>query len=186
MAIAKDFGFVGRLSLDFAQTGDMGYGVRFERLTVPSELQRWLALSPLRMPRVRVTGEDLARAKLLRAAIWRVAEAMLGDTTLRAADVRHINRAAYERGLVRQLDPEVTSMRWHRPSAAAALHTIAQDAVLLFGEPRQRARLRRCENPRCKAVFFDDSRPGTRRWCASNRCGDRIRARLYRRRHNSS
>ena len=59
MAIAKDFGFVGRLSLDFAQTGDMGYGARFERLTVPSELQRWLALSPLRVPRVRVTGEDL-------------------------------------------------------------------------------------------------------------------------------
>ena len=45
MAIAKDFSFVGRLSLDFAQTGDMGYGARFERLTVPSELQRWLALS---------------------------------------------------------------------------------------------------------------------------------------------
>ena len=34
MAIAKDFGFIGRLCLDFAQTGDMGYGSQFERLTV--------------------------------------------------------------------------------------------------------------------------------------------------------
>ena len=40
MAIQKDFSFIKQLSLDFAQTGNMGYGARFERLTSPSELQR--------------------------------------------------------------------------------------------------------------------------------------------------
>src|SRR6185503_14887917 len=91
MARAKDFKFFGRLCLDFAQTGDMGWGTRYERLTSPSELQRWLSMSPLQLPSVRVTSEDLPRAKILRRAIWRVAEAVLADTVPRPADVRVIN-----------------------------------------------------------------------------------------------
>src|SRR2546421_12767776 len=79
LAIAKDFKFVGRLCLDFAQTGDMGWGTKYERLTSRSELQRWLLLSPLQLSRVRVASEDLRRAKMLRRAIWRVAEAVLAD-----------------------------------------------------------------------------------------------------------
>jgi len=71
-------------------------------------------------------------------------------------------------------------MHWRQPTAAAAFATIAQDAVLLFGDLAQRSRLRRCGHPRCRIIFYDDSRPGLRRWCASNRCGDRTRARMYR------
>jgi predicted RNA-binding Zn ribbon-like protein len=85
--------------------------------------------------------------------------------------------------LVRALNPAANSMRWHHPTVTGALATIAQDAVTLFGEPTQRSRIRRCENGGCRVVFYDDSRPGLRRWCASNRCGDRMRARLYRARH---
>jgi predicted RNA-binding Zn ribbon-like protein len=185
MAIAKDFVFFGRLCLDFAHSGDMGYGTRFERLTSPSELQRWLSLSPLQLVTVRITAEDLEHAKMLRGAIWRVAEAILSDAVPAFADLQLINKIACQPNLTRKLDREAKSMSWHRPSMPAALATIAQDAVLLFGDQLQRARLRRCENPDCKAVFYDDSRPGLRRWCASNRCGDRIRARLYRERHKS-
>ena len=128
---------------------------------------------------------DLLRAKMLRRAIWRVAEAVLATASPLIDDVRRINRMARQPGLVRQLDEEAKSMDWQRPTTAAALATIAQDAVLLFGDPAQRARLRRCENSGCRTIFFDDSRPGRRRWCAPNRCGDRIRARLYRERRRS-
>ncbi|MBZ5610383.1 MAG: ABATE domain-containing protein [Acidobacteriia bacterium] len=185
MAIAKDFGFIGRLCLDFAQTGDMGWGTRFERLTAPSELRRWLSLSPLRLERLSIHPEDLARAKMLRGAIWRIAEASLAGVIPRPKDVRLLNRRAWDRGLTRELDLAAKSMRWHRPTVGAALATIAQDAVALFGDPAQRARIRRCENSGCRVIFYDDSRPGLRRWCASNRCGDRIRAKAYRARHRS-
>jgi len=77
MAIAKDFVFFGRLCLDFAHTGDMGYGSRFERLTSPGELQRWLSLSLVNLPKLRVRVEDLQRAKALRKAIWSIANAVL-------------------------------------------------------------------------------------------------------------
>src|SRR2546425_3521006 len=88
VAIAKDFKFVGRLCLDFAQTGDMGWGTKYERLTSPSELQRWLSLSPLQLSRVRVASEDLRRAQMLRPAIWRGAETILAHTAPRTLAIR--------------------------------------------------------------------------------------------------
>jgi predicted RNA-binding Zn ribbon-like protein len=185
MAIAKDFVLVGRLCLDLVHTGDMGYGSAFERLSVPSELRRWLSLCPLRLTAVNTTTADLEQAKRLRGAIWRVATAIVDQVAPAAADVRRINGMACRPGLSRELDSHAASMRWHRPTVDLALTTIAEDAVVLFGDKVQRARLRRCENPGCRSMFYDDSRPGTRRWCASNRCGDRMRARLYRQRRRA-
>lgn len=186
MARARDFSFIGRLCLDFAQTGDMGWGTRYERLTSPSELGRWLTLCPLHVAVASITAADVVQAIGVRTAIWRAAQALLAGHKPRAADVRRLNIEARRPPLVRELSPDGASMRWHRPKVAAALATIAQDAVLLFGDPQQRARLRRCENSGCRVVFFDDSRPGARRWCAANRCGDRTRAREYRRRHTGT
>jgi len=183
MAKAKDFSFVGRLCLDFAQTGDMGWGTQYERLTSPSELGRWLTLCPLRVAVTSITAADVEQAIGLRKAIWQVSQAVLAGDKPRLADIRRLNVAARRWGLVRELTADGTSMRWHHPNVAAALATIAQDAVLLFGDSEQRTRLRRCENSTCRVVFYDDSRPGARRWCFPNRCGDRVRAREYRWRH---
>jgi predicted RNA-binding Zn ribbon-like protein len=183
MSISPDFGFVGRLCLDLTVTGDMGYGARFERLISPAELRRWFSISPLRIANIRVRRADVADAKALRGAIWRVVGAVLAGRVPTAPDVRLINRVGREPALIRELHPGAEAMRWYRPTAARALATIAQDAVVLLGDPAQRLRIHRCENPRCRVVFYDDSRPGLRRWCAPNRCGDRMRAKLYRERH---
>jgi predicted RNA-binding Zn ribbon-like protein len=183
MAISKDFAFIGRLSLDFAQTGDMGYGARFERLRSPSDLRRWLSLSPLRLAHVRISKADLELAKRLRSALWRVASALLDGTAPKTSDVRLLNRLGRQPCLIHELAPDGQSIRWRQPTIQAALATLAQDAIMLFGEPAQRTRIHRCENTGCRVIFCDESRPGRRRWCAANRCGDRTRARLYRQRH---
>src|SRR5512133_1271187 len=91
MARAKDFSFIGRLCLDFAQTGDMGWGTRYERLTSPSELGRWLTLCPLHVAVASITNADLVRAIGLRAAIWRVSQALLAGDEPRVADIRRLN-----------------------------------------------------------------------------------------------
>jgi predicted RNA-binding Zn ribbon-like protein len=185
VAIRRDFGFIGRLCLDFAQTGDMGYGARFERLTSPAELARWMSLSPFGFPQVRIGSAELNRAKTLRGAIWRIAEAVIARKSPKSADIGVVNRTACAGGLVRKLNPGGKSFRWYHPTIRAALAMIAQDAVALFGDRAQRKRLRRCNNPGCIVIFYDDSRPGRRRWCAPNRCGDRIRAKSYRERQRS-
>jgi predicted RNA-binding Zn ribbon-like protein len=141
-----------------------------------------MQLCSLELPALRSTNANLARAKKLRAVIWRIAQAVLSDARPRVADVRRLNAEAKRPSLVRVLSGDGTSTHWHHPTVAAAFATIAQDAVSLFGDATQRVRLRRCENSSCRVVFYDDSRPGLRRWCAPNRCGDRIRARAYRQR----
>jgi predicted RNA-binding Zn ribbon-like protein len=186
MPISPDFVFIGRLSLDLTITGDMGYGTRFERLTNPSAFRRWLSLSPLHLTGIPVGSADVENAKALRGAIWRVVGAIVARSAAAPSDVRLINRVGREPALTRELLPGARSMSWYRPTAAQALATIAQDAVVLLADPTQRARIHRCENPRCRTIFYDDSLPGLRRWCAPNRCGDRIRAKLYRERQKTS
>ena len=43
-------------------------------------------------------------------------------------------------------------------------------------------RLKMCASEECKRVFFDRSKPGTRRWCQSTLCGNRQKTRTYRER----
>lgn len=185
MAVHKDFAFVGRLCLDFAQTGDMGFGARYERLTSPSELARWMSLSELGLPNVRVTRADLRTAIRVRGVTWRMVTAAVDRTKASPADMRALNRIATKQALVRALDVGARSTSWYRPTVGQAIVTIAQDAVLLLGDGAQRKRLRRCANSGCQVLFYDDSRPGRRRWCFPNRCGDRVRARAYRERHRA-
>ena len=47
-------------------------------------------------------------------------------------------------------------------------------------------RLKMCAAEECRRVFFDRSKPATRRWCMSTLCGNRIKTRTYRERHRKS
>jgi predicted RNA-binding Zn ribbon-like protein len=43
-------------------------------------------------------------------------------------------------------------------------------------------RLKMCASEECRRVFFDRSKPSTRRWCMSSLCGNRMKTRNYRER----
>ena len=43
-------------------------------------------------------------------------------------------------------------------------------------------RLKMCAAEECRRVFYDRSKPGTRRWCQSTLCGNREKTRTYRER----
>jgi len=47
-------------------------------------------------------------------------------------------------------------------------------------------RLKVCASDECGWVFFDRSKPGNRRWCSSQRCGNREKTRAYRARLQAS
>jgi predicted RNA-binding Zn ribbon-like protein len=66
--------------------------------------------------------------------------------------------------------------------ADAVLSTVARDAIDLFGGPRA-SRLKRCQGVNCAIPFVDTSRPGTRRWCSMERCGNRAKARIHYHQH---
>lgn len=47
-------------------------------------------------------------------------------------------------------------------------------------------RLKMCASEECSWIFFDRSKPGNRRWCSSDVCGNRHKARAYRERQREA
>jgi predicted RNA-binding Zn ribbon-like protein len=64
-----------------------------------------------------------------------------------------------------------------RRDVATALSAVARDAVDLLAGP-DRNRIRRCG--RCTLHFVDRSRPGNRRWCSMELCGNQSKAEAFR------
>jgi predicted RNA-binding Zn ribbon-like protein len=64
-------------------------------------------------------------------------------------------------------------------SAAAALSAIARDVIDLLDGPLGH-RIRVCAADDCGLLFVDASRPGTRRWCSMQRCGNLAKVRTHR------
>lgn len=177
----------GRLCIDFTQTGGETPAVRahYETLRQPEDFAAWLDDCPLHVPGVRVTAEEFAEALVLREAIWRSAQAIRQGSDPDGGDLAAINRAASAADLAPEIAGDGLTMIWQGPmTGSATLSTIARDAIDLFsGELR--GRIRECENPTCALLFVDTSRPGLRRWCHMDRCGNRFKTAAYRRRKRS-
>ena len=69
-------------------------------------------------------------------------------------------------------------------SFASVLAMVARDAIEVLGAGDGRLRL--CADEVCSLVFYDESRPGQRRWCATARCGNRANTKAYRARKGTS
>jgi predicted RNA-binding Zn ribbon-like protein len=168
----------GRVSLDFVATVGERWRRSFERLRTPDDLARWIVESGLLEERPRITRRQLEAARVLREAIDRLARP--GREPL-AGDLDELNRWAAKAPLAPRLT-RGRELRWcaDRP-ADAVLATIARDAADLLSGPLA-GRVRECRAPDCALLFVDSSRPGRRRWCSGEACGNRTRTKAYRRR----
>lgn len=124
-----------------------------------------------------VTGADKQKSSVP-AEVLRTARAAAGTPASSPADIAVVNEVAARPALVRALRLEGGTVHV-APSAAAALASIAQDAVDLFGGPLV-DRIRICSAEDCGLLFVDASRPGRRRWCSMERCGNRSKVRAHR------
>lgn len=177
----------GCLCLEFAMTGGEGEYQRFELFRTPADLARWMAESQLGVEVEGIAPADLLAAKRLREAIWRVATSILHSRRPRRVDLAALNEAAARPALAPRIDEAGGNERsWARPCAAGqALSTIARDAIDLFTGPLA-GRIRECAGPTCSLIFLDTSRPGTRRWCSMERCGNWAKLRGFRERRRAA
>jgi predicted RNA-binding Zn ribbon-like protein len=162
--------FVGRLSLDLVAS----------ELSSVEHLEAWLADSALEVEGVICTPRELQSARRVARAVEAGARAVARNRRPSDDAVKLLNRAAAMPPLTPRLDPMTRDFSWHRPTVGAAMSEVARDALAMLGDPEQRRRVRTCANPDCERLFYDDSRPGQRRWCSPDRCGDQARARAYR------
>jgi predicted RNA-binding Zn ribbon-like protein len=174
----------GRLCLDFVATVGERWRRGFERLRTPEDLGRWLVEASLLDSAAPVEPSQLAEARRLRESIYRVAR-RAGKGRPDRRDVREINRWAADPPLVPRLAVDGRTVKWiaERP-VEASLATIARDAADLVSGPLA-ARVRECAAPDCALLFVDTSRPGRRRWCSMDACGNRIKTAAYRRRRST-
>ncbi|MFD6219785.1 CGNR zinc finger domain-containing protein [Nocardia asteroides] len=167
----------GRACLDLVHTGGEGELAVWEIVHTTEDLSRWLGVI-LELPEISAEDTDLAAFRTLRAALSRAAFGAAAGEPLDPADIAVVNAAATEPPLIPQLGADGTR-DYPAPTARAALSTLARDAVDLFASPLA-ARIRVCASETCGLLFVDASRPGRRRWCSMDRCGNLSKVRKYR------
>jgi predicted RNA-binding Zn ribbon-like protein len=180
----------GSLSMELSVTGGEGMRARFETLHAPDDFAHWaLEVCRLELGRrgvrpmdLTVTNAQFALVKQLREAIWESGLAVTQGKRPNTAAVRTINDIAAGEALVPQLDGRAQRVTWRTPlSGRQVAVEIARDAVRTFSTPTAE-RLRMCSGTDCYLMYVDTSRPGQRRWCSMQRCGNRSKVREYRRR----
>ena len=166
--------------VDFALTGGEGELAVFETLHTPDDLRAWLATPPLAVEIPRASARDLAAAKHVRHALLAAINARAAGDPVPDEAVRTINAAAAREPLAPRLGPGGTAGGWARPATVGqAVSTLARQAVDVLSGPRG-DRIKVCAGDNCALPFVDTSRPGTRRWCSMERCGNRHKLRALR------
>jgi predicted RNA-binding Zn ribbon-like protein len=176
----------GSLSIELLATGGPGAYRRWEILHTPDDLAQWLPGTRLAAPAaftaadLRITPADLDRVRHLRDTLWAVAPALAHDDTPAPADIETINAYAVEPPRPR-VDPAGLGRRWVTPiTGDQVLGAFARDALDVIGTGALRGRVRECAGDNCRLIFLDTSRPGNRRWCSMERCGNRSKVRAHR------
>lgn len=178
-----DFRFrSGRLCLDFIATiGDRDH-LAFDRWRENGDLARWCVEAGLIGNVIDIAAPQMAAARRLRETLFRLVTAALAHDAPDPADLGLLNEAARRPPLI----PRLTTIG--RPSVWSAanphdaiLATIARDAIDLLSGTLLR-RVRKCADGHCSILFLDTSRPGKRRWCSMNGCGNKVKKAAYRRR----
>jgi predicted RNA-binding Zn ribbon-like protein len=126
-------------------------------------------------------AEDVADAHRLREALYRSFLALIDGSPLPRHSVGVVNRFAAAPAARPRLTTD-SRRTWHADDPVpAALAAVAADGIDLLAGPLT-DRIRECAAPDCAFLFLDTSRARRRRWCASDRCGNREHVRAHRRR----
>jgi predicted RNA-binding Zn ribbon-like protein len=159
----------GRPCLDLTHTGGYGEYARWEILHDADDVARYLGLI-LGIELPGTTAADVTPTKNLRHALTRLARDHVAGRAQPADAIDIVNRFAADPPLVPVLAPEGT-ITYAPATAGQALSSLARDAIDLFGSAVV-DRIRICEGELCELLFVDSSRPGKRRWCSMEWCGD--------------
>jgi len=128
----------------------------------------------------KVRSASFASSLKLRSALERFLAHR--DTAARRAFVKCVN-AVLEKGdgvTALRLDGDTMEIvQGYRTRTAANLPLAIAMSMLDFVQSVPLERVKRCEAENCIWFFVDTTKNGSRRWCTSEMCGARFRARRY-------
>ena len=153
-----------------------------EELATPAQLQSWLQARGLLKRGRRVSRAEHREALELRDAL-RIFRG--GAPPGRASAMGPLTASATRFPLeVTASRDRVLDLRPVAGRATGGLGGVLAELVRLSDSGRLE-RVKTCDSDECRWVFYDRSKPGNRRWCSSDRCGNREKTRTYRNRHRS-
>lgn len=174
--------YANRPCLDLLSTIGERWRGAFERLRTPADLRSWVQQAGFADDVARVTAADLDDVRRLRAAIGRLVFAQIDGEPLPDPDLAVVNAAAGRPDLAPSLGRDALGRVPARATVSQVRSTLARDAIDLIASGEV-DRVRECGADDCSVLFYDSSRPGTRRWCSMAGCGNRNKAAAHRRRH---
>ena len=178
---------------DFANSLDVRHfthhGVQHlqsDELKGPRELSVWMSQRGLLWSGAKITSAMFDTALQLRASVRTYLEIDPAERRKTGDAVRSLNKAMRLLPLVAEARNDgVMALRAGRDDALAGLSVVV--AEMYDGSVRGTLdRLKMCAAEECRRVFFDRSKPATRRWCMSTLCGNRTKTRAYRARQREA
>jgi predicted RNA-binding Zn ribbon-like protein len=164
----------------FVNTADVEEGR--DELEHAGDLVRWLSEHGLVSVPVRASSRDLADARALREALRELLRANNGIDVDREAASATLDGIARRTGLaVRFVDGSMRFVPTHGNAGGGLARILgAVGAAMADGSwPRLKA----CRSDTCRWAFVDHARNRSRQWCSMEVCGNRAKARAFRRRH---
>jgi predicted RNA-binding Zn ribbon-like protein len=165
----------GRICLDLTHTGGEGDFARWELFHRPADVSRYLGII-VGCDVAPPTRREFSDLHSLRHAITIAARTLAAGTSPFTERLAAMNEAAVSPSLIPQLVGEDRTVLLPG-TTTAALSTIARDAIDVFSSPLA-GQIRICAAEDCGLLFVDASRPGNRRWCSMQWCGDRSKKRV--------
>ncbi|MFL5827373.1 MAG: CGNR zinc finger domain-containing protein [Thermoleophilaceae bacterium] len=165
--------------VDFVNTLDIDDGI--EQIGAPAELESWLTEHGL-MQGGSARAEDVALAHRVRESLRALMHANNGEE-LDASALEELNSLSGETPLVLRFNPDgSTDLAPGAEGAAAGLTRLMGNVYALMAEGKWQ-RVKACPADQCEWAFYDQSKNRSRTWCSMEVCGNRSKARAYRRRH---
>lgn len=164
----------------FVNTLDVEDGV--DELTDPAALERWLRAQGLLRSGPRPGGAELVAARRLREAIRTLLLGNNGVSVRKEAAVV-LSRTAERAGLALVFDPDGNARL--EPAASGVDGALGRVLAVVAEAMADGTwtRLKACRADDCRWAFYDHARNRSRHWCSMAVCGNRTKARTYRRRH---
>jgi predicted RNA-binding Zn ribbon-like protein len=145
-------------------------------------LVRWLALHRLAGPHARAREADAADARAVREALRELLRANNGIAVDEAAAAATLDAAGRRAGLTVRFDTGAIRLISRERGVQGALGGVLAAAAEAMADGSWQ-RLKACRSDTCRWAFVDHARNRSRQWCSMSVCGNREKARVFRKRH---
>jgi predicted RNA-binding Zn ribbon-like protein len=164
----------------FVNTLDIEDGV--DKLADPAALGQWLRSQGLLRGSSRPGEADVLAARRLREAIRTLLLGNNGESVRKEAALV-LSRTAQRAALAPVFDPDRNARL--EPAASGVDGALGRVLAVVAEAMADGTwtRLKACRADDCRWAFYDHARNHSRHWCSMAVCGNRTKARTYRRRH---